>query len=78
LTARLGRTAQRRPGRRLRCCRRGRGIARRLIVLVGFDQTQSRDIFLMLLVGFRKDVTAGAVGYEIKFARARRIGGGFQ
>ena len=53
-------------------------VKRRLILLIGFHRAQPRDIFLMLLVGLRKSMAAGAVGDEIEFARARRIGRGFE
>ena len=63
-----------RPGRRRSELR----IERRLIFLIGLHRAQSRDVFLMLLVCLGKGMTAGAVGDEIKLARARRIGGGFE
>ena len=53
-------------------------IERRLILLIGLDQAQPRDVLLMLFVGLREGVAAGAVGDEIELARARRIGGGFE
>src|ERR1700744_5474514 len=47
--------------------RRGRpGIGGGAILLVGFERAQPRHVFLMLVVVFRKNVTAGAVGDEIK------------
>ena len=59
--------------------RRGRpGIGRGAILLIGFERAQPRHVFLMLVVVFRKNVTAGAVGDEIELARARRIGGRFE
>ena len=53
-------------------------VKRHLILLIGLDQSQPRDILLMLLVGFREGMAAGAIGHEIEFARPRRIGRGFE
>src|SRR5580700_9338084 len=59
--------------------RRGRpGIGGSAILQVGFERAQPRHVFLVLVVVFRKNVTAGAVGDEIELAGARRIGGRFE
>src|ERR1700687_2963443 len=58
--------------------RRHRGIGGGLIPLIGFERAQPRDVLLMLVVVFRKHVTAAAVGDEIQFARPRRIAGCFK
>src|SRR5579863_4744912 len=77
-----GRAARRRGGRRHRLRRRRRLTFSRLLLLIApliaFHVAQPPDVFLMLLVGLGKSVTAGAVGDKIKFAGTRRIGGGFE
>src|SRR6516162_1692030 len=68
--------------RRLRRWRGGLRVGRSRVLLIAFlivlHGPQPRDILLMLLVGFRKSVAAGAVGDKIEFARARRIGRSFE
>jgi len=43
-----------------------------------FKRAQARHVLLVLLVGFREQVTAGPIGDEIEVLGARRIGGGFE
>src|ERR1700737_5500632 len=49
--------------------------ARALRLLLVLDDPHSGTVLLVLLVGFRKSMPAGAVGDEIELLRARWIGG---
>src|SRR4029077_7984769 len=79
---RLGRSAGRRRRWRGHSGRRRRRshlvFDRDLVLLIGFDRPQPRDVPLVLLVGFSEDMAAGAIGDEIQFARARRVSSRFQ
>src|ERR1700738_47191 len=69
------------PARRSRhgsCAGRRRRLqlrARPLRLLLVLDDPQSGNVLLVLLVGFRKSMPAGAVGDEIRLLRARWVGG---
>src|SRR5207244_12012762 len=52
----------------------GRGNARVFLLLL--DLAKARDVLEVLVVGFGKDMPAGAVGDEEHLLGARRIGGG--
>ncbi len=54
------------------------GIEGRLVFSVALDRAQTRYVLLMLVVSFREDMAAGAVGDKIELAGPRRIGGGFE
>ena len=71
----------RRQTRRRGQCRRRRVIdvdRRRLLLRVFLDLAPARDVLGMLVKRFGKHVAAGAVGNEIEFLGARRIGNGFE
>src|SRR5437667_4813374 len=60
------------------CARRRRRLQFRawaLRLLLVLHDPQSGNVLLVLLVGFRKSMPAGAVGDEIELLRARWIGG---
>src|SRR3984893_11665833 len=66
----------RRRCRRLGCGRLG--VSGRLLLVLGFEKPQPRDVLLVLLVAFGERMAAGAVGDEIELARARRTGCGLE
>src|SRR5215471_12066265 len=68
-----GRLRRRRRGRLGGGGRCGRGVLAG--ALLAFDPAQTVDVLLMLVVVFREDVPANAVGDEIEILGARRIGG---
>src|SRR6476660_9907745 len=73
---RVGQLSRIRDGENITDRRRPAG--RRRLLLLLLLSAQLCDILLMLIVGFRESMAAGAVGDEIELFRARRLGGGLE